>query len=83
LRAVVRSVIFAICICGCLTQDESHQNFFVSQLDSLGSEAEIFGNTKTVKTLMQKVWELRSLKKTDVDWREVMQDEASETLLLV
>jgi hypothetical protein len=82
-RAVVRSVIFAICVCGCLTEDEEQKEFFLTRLDDLGEEANVLGNCNTVKALMQSVWDLRERSGRDVDWRNVLQDGTDDTLLLV
>lgn len=82
-RAVVRSVVFAICICGCLTHDREDMEFFKAKLDGLGEEANVFGNCRAVKHLMERVWAMRETSEGDVDWRQVMNDEGDGTLLLV
>jgi hypothetical protein len=83
--AIVRSVISAICICGCLAEDHSQVDFFLKRLDSLGEEAELFGNCRTVKLLIQRVWQLRVEQHQNfaVDWREVLMEHRNDVVLLV
>jgi len=84
--AIVRSVISAICICGCLAEDENQMDFFIRRLDSLGAEAELFGNCRTVKLLIRRVWNLRMQQQeliTPVDWREVLMEGTNDVVLLV
>ncbi|KAF8442441.1 fungal-specific transcription factor domain-containing protein [Boletus edulis BED1] len=58
-RAVVRSVVFSICICGCLTEEPQQQSLSI-------------GNSQQVSCLIQEVWKRRS--HGAVDWREVMRE---------
>jgi len=84
--AIVRSVISAICICGCLTDDGTQKEFFLRRLDSLGTEADLFGNLRTVKELIKRVWKLRmeqSKSPVPVDWREVLLEDNNDVALLV
>jgi len=85
-QAIVRSVISAICICGCLTDDYNQMQFFLERLDSLGEESELWGNCRTVKLLIRRVWALRKEKQVRarvVDWREVLLEDSSDVVLLV
>jgi hypothetical protein len=83
-RAIVRSVISAICICGCLTDDRIQMEFFKHRLDSLGEEADLLGNCRTVKLLIQRVWNLRQERsQAPVDWREVLLEDSKDVVLLV
>jgi len=83
-RAVVRSVVFSICICGCLTDNPVQQEFLLRRLESLGEEANVFGNCAEVKRLMQKVWAMREARRgVPVCWGEIMQEGGSDILLLV
>jgi C6 transcription factor Pro1 len=78
--AIVRSVVFSIFICGCLTDDEGHRSYLLERL-SLAQEKESVGNCDGVKQLMESVWRQRSNQKTDpVRWREALQ---SAAMLLV
>ena len=68
-RAVVRSVVFSICICGCLTDVEWQRAFLLSRLDAQGT----VGNCIEVKRLINKVWEQRGGNRHErLGWRDVM-----------
>ena len=75
-RAVVRSVVFSICICGCLTEDPDHQNYFIKRLRE--QQGLSIGNSQQVLYLIQEVWKRRS--QGAVDWRQVMRE--AEMLLV-
>ncbi|KAH0833230.1 hypothetical protein J3R83DRAFT_12290 [Lanmaoa asiatica] len=75
-RAVVRSVVFSICICGCLTEDSHHQNYFLKRLQE--QQGLSIGNSQQVSCLIQEVWKRRT--RGAVDWRLVMQE--AEMLLV-
>jgi hypothetical protein len=83
-RAVVRSVVFGICICGCLTDQPSQQAFLRELLGQ--QEVEVVGNVMAVRRLMEDVWRRRATaegKKTwTVNWREVMLEGGRELLLV-
>jgi len=75
-RAVVRSVVFSICICGCLTDDPNHRLFFEQRLQQQNTSV---GNCNQVLLLMNRVWSKRA-RGEPVDWRQVMRE--SEMLLV-
>ena len=75
-RAVVRSVVFSICICGCLTEDPHHQSYFLKRLQEQHGLS--LGNSQQVSCLIQEVWKRRT--RGAVDWRQVMQE--AEMLLV-
>lgn len=75
-RAVVRSVVFSICICGCLTEDYAHQAYFLKRLQE--QQGLSLGNSQQVSYLIQEVWKRRS--RGAVDWRQVMRE--AEMLLV-
>ena len=85
-RGVVRSVVFAICLCGCLTDDARQKGILLNLLRSQRRES--VGNLSEVEKLIQNVWAARARNPSSpVNWREVMkqnqQDEATSLLLLV
>ncbi|KAI0342711.1 hypothetical protein BDW22DRAFT_1329876 [Trametopsis cervina] len=81
-RSVLRSVVFGICIAGCLTDNPAQREFLMRLLDT--QQGEGVGNVAEVKGLMQQVWLRRSHKQgQQVNWREVMRESQSEMLLLV
>jgi hypothetical protein len=68
-RSVVRSVVFSICICGCLTDDPDHRRYFLHRLQE--QQSETVGNCARVSDLMRQVWDRRG-RGEPVDWRDVM-----------
>jgi len=83
-RSVIRSVVFGICICGCLTDQPSQQAFLREMLEQ--QEAEVVGNVMAVRRLMEDVWRRRATaegrKTWTVNWREVMLEGGKELLLV-
>lgn len=73
-RAVVRSVVFSICIAGCLTDDLGHKEYLRKRL----KEQRGIGNCSQVQHLISEVWRRRG--KERVDWRQVMRE--AEMLLV-
>jgi C6 transcription factor Pro1 len=82
-RSVVRSVVFGICICGCLTDQPEQQAFLRQLLEQ--QEVELVGNVLAVRRLMEDVWARRAAgdRSSSVDWREVMCEGGRDLLLLV
>ncbi|KAG2110229.1 fungal-specific transcription factor domain-containing protein [Suillus discolor] len=76
-RHVVRSVVFSICICGCLTDVLQYREYFLRRLQE--QQTETVGNCARVAELMRKVWRSRE-RGEPVDWRVVMQQ--SQMLLV-
>lgn len=73
-RSVVRSVVFSICIAGCLTNDVEHKRYLTKRLE----EQRGLGNYSQVQYLINEVWRRRGTER--VDWRQVMRD--AEMLLV-
>lgn len=73
-RAVVRSVVFSICIAGCLTDNMNHKRYLTRRLE----EQRGIGNCSQVQHLINEVWRRRG--KERVDWRQVMRE--AEMLLV-
>lgn len=79
-RSVLRSVVFGICISGCLTDNREQRAFLMQLLET--QQGESVGNVAEVRDLMQRVWQRRdSHRGAPVNWREVMRE--GESLLLV
>ncbi|KAG1821628.1 fungal-specific transcription factor domain-containing protein [Suillus subaureus] len=76
-RHVVRSVVFSICICGCLTDVPQYRSYFLRRLHE--QQTETVGNCTRVAQLMREVWNSRE-RGEPVDWRVVMQQ--SQMLLV-
>ncbi|KZT02278.1 uncharacterized protein LAESUDRAFT_730463 [Laetiporus sulphureus 93-53] len=84
-RSVLRSVVFSICIAGCLTDDHRHRMFLTQLLESQQSrQSDNVGNISEVRALMEKVWLRRdSTQGQPVNWRDVMREESQNDLLLL
>ncbi|KAI0663910.1 fungal-specific transcription factor domain-containing protein [Cubamyces menziesii] len=86
-RSVVRSVVFGICIGGCLTDEPRQRAFLLEMLEA--QQQESVGNIGEVKRLMQEVWDRRDAERgaaryyRPVDWRAVMRESNADLLLLV
>ncbi|THH00366.1 hypothetical protein EW026_g2147 [Hermanssonia centrifuga] len=81
-RSVLRSVVFGICISGCLTDNRDQRAFLMRLLQTQQSES--VGNVAEVLDLMQQVWQRRdSNRGAPVNWRDVMRESQRELLLLV
>lgn len=70
-RHVVHSMVFNICVCGCLTDDLQFRGYFLQLLQE--QQMETAGNCALVCDLMRRVWTSRE-GGTPVDWRVVMRD---------
>ncbi|KAI0255154.1 fungal-specific transcription factor domain-containing protein [Lactifluus subvellereus] len=82
-HSVLRSVVFGICLCGCLTDDETVQEFLLNRLEE--EQAEDVGNCASARSVMQQVWQQRqgSGGSSSLSWRVAMQQFGGESLLLV
>ena len=82
-RSVLRSVVFGICLCGCLTDDYEEQDFLLKRLDE--EQAQDVGNCASARSVMQLVWEQRrnSPNGSSLGWRDATQIFGGESLLLV
>jgi len=70
-REVVRSVVFSICLCSCLTDDPEQRAFF---LERLTMHDAYLGNCQQVKKLIQGVWKTREPSSSQpVPWQAIMQ----------
>ena len=79
--SVLRSVVFGICLCGCLTDDYAERQCILQRLDEESTEA--VGNCAEAKRVMERVWERRDANGKPISWRDAMQELGAESLLLV
>lgn len=78
-RTVIRSVVFGICICGCLTDIPWQREFLLERLEAQRKES--VGNCAEVKELIHRVWANRAASDFDsFTWRDVMRE--SQMLLV-
>jgi C6 transcription factor Pro1 len=85
--SVLRSVVFGICLCGCLTDDYDERQILLRRLEE--EQEEGVGNCEEAKKVMECVWAKREEARgaagnVAVDWRQVINDlGGGESLLLV
>lgn len=84
-RSVVRSVVFPICLAGCMTDDAGHRRTLKDMLEVEGGA----GNCGAVVNVMEVVWARRAAMKRsrgakheDVSWRDVVREERVPLLLV-
>ncbi|KAI0288799.1 fungal-specific transcription factor domain-containing protein [Russula brevipes] len=83
-RSVLRSVVFGICLCGCLADDPQEREFLLRRLDA-EEQAEGVGNCASARLVMQEVWNRRAPGHAEgsLTWRDATQMFGGESLLLV
>lgn len=83
----LRSLVWPICIAGCMAADTATQTFFRSLLQGLGDEAHDFGNSRTVLQVMDACWTARSQETSSKngkpwDWSSAMELLGQRVLLV-
>ncbi|KDQ19340.1 hypothetical protein BOTBODRAFT_27921 [Botryobasidium botryosum FD-172 SS1] len=76
---VNRSLVFPICLAGCLTGDLEIFTYFRDRLVAVDSPV---GNVREAKSLMDEVWSRRIAGQSNVSWRDVMKEKQSSLLLV-
>jgi len=76
---VDRSLVFSICLAGCLSSDPSQRDIYKMRLQALD---ESFGNPQQTQRLMEAVWQRRDVHGGVVDWRDMMREEGLNILLV-
>jgi C6 transcription factor Pro1 len=79
-QSVLRSVVFGVCLCGCLTDDPEEQQFLLNRLDE--EQAQDVGNCLSAQSVMELVWQQRR-GGSFISWRDATQHFGGEALLLV
>ena len=83
--SVLRSVVFGICIAGCLTDNREQRAFLRQLMETQTQQAEKVGNVAEVMEVMKEVWALRDRgagSGETVSWRDVMARGAGLLLLV-
>jgi len=72
-NSVVRSTVYSIFVCGCLTDNHSHRSFLIARLNQKDKNV---GNVSSVGKLMERVWRERdeNPKGNPVRWREILKE---------
>jgi len=76
---VDRSLIFPICIAGCLTDDPMNRSTLSGRLQ--GQDQSI-GNLLQTRAVMETVWQKRDSHGGTVDWREILREQGRNLLLV-
>jgi len=76
---VDRSLVFPICIAGCLTDDPVHRNTLSGRLQARDQS---IGNLLHTRAVVETVWQKRDAHGTTVDWRETLRERGRNLLLV-
>lgn len=78
---VDRSLVFPICLAGCLTDDHGHREMYKARLQG---QDESIGNLLQTRAIMETVWQRRDVQGglTAVDWRETTRERGMNLLLM-
>ena len=74
-----RSLVFPLCLAGCLTDDGDRRNFLKGRLQY---QDENIGNILQARGLMEGVWRRRDVTGGAVNWREVIHNDGFNILLV-
>jgi hypothetical protein len=74
-----RSLVFPICLAGCMTNDSTIRDFFKGRIRTLN---ESYGNLLQTRRLMEAVWQKRDAEGKDVDLRETIREHGLKLLLI-
>ena len=74
-QTALRSTVFSIFICGCLTDDACHRKVLLDHLDR--ETGECVGRLSRIRQLLERVWETRAMndKLSSVRWLEVLKEQ--------
>lgn len=76
---VDRSLVFPICLAGCMTDDAVQRDVLKGRLQA---QDESIGNLMQTRALMETVWQKRDARGGVVDWRETMRERGLVLLLV-
>ncbi|KAH9481307.1 Trichothecene biosynthesis transcription regulator TRI10 [Psilocybe cubensis] len=76
---VDRTLVFPICLAGCMTNDSTVRDFFKGRLRLLN---ESYGNLLQTRRLMEAVWQKRDIGGKEVDFRETIREQGLKLLLI-
>jgi hypothetical protein len=74
-----RSLVFPICIAGCLADDPVHRGTLSGRLQA---QDQSFGNLLQTRTAMEAVWQKRDNHGITVDWRQSLREQGRNLLLI-
>jgi hypothetical protein len=76
---VDRSLVFPLCLAGCLTDDRTRRDLLKARLQA---QDENIGNILQVRGLMEAVWRRRDFSGGAIDWRDIMRNDGLNVLLV-
>jgi len=74
-----RTLVFPICLAGCMTNDSSRRDFLKGRIRALN---ENYGNLLQTRRLMEGVWQKRDVGGKEVDIRETLREQGLNLLLI-
>lgn len=77
--SVDRSLVFPLCLAGCMTDDPLLRKYFSGRLRAMDGPV---GNSGKTLVLMEEVWRRRDNLQIGVSWRDVMRETKLELLLV-
>ena len=78
--ALDRTLVFPICLAGCLTDDPIKREIFKARL--VGQQSQ-FGNVHQALMVMETAWQRRDTRGGVVEWRDLLHVQGRNLLLLV
>ncbi|KAL0060184.1 hypothetical protein AAF712_013031 [Marasmius tenuissimus] len=74
-----RTLVFPICLAGCMTDNAVHRDFLKGRLQA---QDETIGNIMATRFLMEGVWQKRDVSGSHIDWRELIRERGMNLLLM-
>ncbi|PBL03598.1 hypothetical protein ARMGADRAFT_23481 [Armillaria gallica] len=74
-----RTLVFPVCLAGCMTDNSSHRDFLKSRLQS---QDESIGNLLRTRLVMEAVWQKRDTRGGPSEWRETLRERCPNLLLI-
>ncbi|KAK0500199.1 fungal-specific transcription factor domain-containing protein [Armillaria luteobubalina] len=74
-----RTLVFPVCLAGCMTDNSSHRDFLKSRLQS---QDESIGNLLRTRLVMEAVWQKRDTRGGPSEWRETLREQCPNLLLI-
>ncbi|KAK0204809.1 fungal-specific transcription factor domain-containing protein [Desarmillaria ectypa] len=74
-----RTLVFPVCLAGCMTDSSSHREFLKARLQS---QDESIGNLLRARLVMEAVWQKRDTRGGPSEWRETLRERCPNLLLI-
>lgn len=73
-----RTLVFPVCLAGCMTDNSSHREFLKARLQS---QDESIGNLLRTRLVMEAVWQKRDTRSGPSEWRKTLRERCPATQL--